>query len=138
MRMAQILTIRLDCLSYGGSDSGQSGAPIVYRSASEISGKRHEEFTEILLDKYKPDIEFTHWPIDFHMATRPPHCSPIVRGWPAGRDFRSTTWRQSWQPRRKTFLRPQWKLETSETQRRSQRLLHARVRAMPSAHDADR
>jgi N-acetylglucosamine malate deacetylase 1 len=70
MRMAEILKIRLDCLNYGGSNSGQSGAPIVYRSASEISGKRYKEFTEILLDKYKPDIVFTHWPIDFHMDHR--------------------------------------------------------------------
>jgi N-acetylglucosamine malate deacetylase 1 len=70
MRMAQILKIRLDCLNYGGSNSGQSGVPIVYRSASEISGPRYKEFTEILLDKYKPDIVFTHWPIDFHMDHR--------------------------------------------------------------------
>ena len=70
MRMAQILRIRLDCLNYGGSNSGQSGGPIVYRSASEISGQRYKEFTEILLDKYKPDIVFTHWPIDFHMDHR--------------------------------------------------------------------
>jgi N-acetylglucosamine malate deacetylase 1 len=70
MKMAQILKIRLDCLNYGGSNSGQSGGPIVYRSACEISGQRYKEFTEILLDKYKPDIVFTHWPIDFHMDHR--------------------------------------------------------------------
>jgi LmbE family N-acetylglucosaminyl deacetylase len=69
-RMAEILKIRLDCLSYGGSNSGQSGGPIIYRSASEISGQRYKEFTEILLDKYKPDIVFTHWPIDVHMDHR--------------------------------------------------------------------
>ncbi len=45
MRMAQILKIRLDCLNYGGSNSGQSGGPIVYRSACEISGQRYKEFT---------------------------------------------------------------------------------------------
>jgi LmbE family N-acetylglucosaminyl deacetylase len=70
MKMAQILKIRLDCLNYGGSNRGQSGVPIVYRSASEISGQRYKEFTEILLDKYKPDIVFTHWPIDFQMDHR--------------------------------------------------------------------
>ncbi len=70
MRMAQILKIRLDCLNYGGSNSGQNGGPIIYRSACEISGQRYKEFTEILLDKYRPDIVFTHWPIDFHMDHR--------------------------------------------------------------------
>jgi LmbE family N-acetylglucosaminyl deacetylase len=69
-RTAEILKIRLDCLSYSGSNSGQSGAPIVYRSACEISGQRYKQFTEILLDKYNPDIVFTHWPIDFHMDHR--------------------------------------------------------------------
>lgn len=70
IKMAQILKIRLDCLNYGGSNSGQNGAPIVYRSACEISGQRYRQFTEILLDKYRPDIVFTHWPIDFHMDHR--------------------------------------------------------------------
>ena len=41
-----------------------------YGTASEISGRRYKEFTELLLDKYKPDIVFTHWPIDFHMDHR--------------------------------------------------------------------
>lgn len=70
MKMAEILKIRLDCLNYGGSNSGQFRLPIVYGTASEISGQRYKEFTEILLDKYKPDIVFTHWPIDFHMDHR--------------------------------------------------------------------
>ncbi|HYM11704.1 MAG TPA: hypothetical protein VEU62_13295, partial [Bryobacterales bacterium] len=54
MKMAEILKIRLDCLNYGGSNSGQFRLPIVYGTASEISGQRYKEFTEILLDKYKP------------------------------------------------------------------------------------
>ena len=70
MRMAEILKIRLDCLNYGGSNSGQFTLPIVYGTASEVTGQRYKEFTEILLDKYKPDIVFTHWPIDFHMDHR--------------------------------------------------------------------
>ena len=75
MKMAKILKIRLECLNYSGSNSGQftNGQftpPIVYRSGSEITGQRYKEFTEILLDKYKPDIVFTHWPIDFHMDHR--------------------------------------------------------------------
>jgi LmbE family N-acetylglucosaminyl deacetylase len=41
-----------------------------FYEASEISGQRYKEFTEILLDKYKPDIGFTHWPIDLHMDHR--------------------------------------------------------------------
>jgi len=70
MKMAEILKIRLDCLNYNGSNSGQFKLPIVYGSGSEITGLRYQEFTEILLDKYKPDIVFTHWPIDFHMDHR--------------------------------------------------------------------
>jgi LmbE family N-acetylglucosaminyl deacetylase len=69
MRMAEILKIHLDCLNYAGSDSGQF-SPIVYRSGSEINGPRYKEFTEILLDKYNPDIVCTHWPIDFNMDHR--------------------------------------------------------------------
>ncbi|HLH36103.1 MAG TPA: PIG-L family deacetylase [Alloacidobacterium sp.] len=69
MRMAEILKIRLDCLDYDGSDSGQS-SPVVYRNGSEISGQRYKEFTELLLDKYKPDLVITHWPIDFNMDHR--------------------------------------------------------------------
>lgn len=69
MRMAEILKIRLDCLNYSGSDSGQ-WSPIVYRSGSEITGQRYKEFTEILLDNYRPDIVITHWPIDFNMDHR--------------------------------------------------------------------
>src|SRR5579862_3461052 len=64
MRMAEILKIRLDCLNYSGSNSGQFTRPIVYGSGSEITGQRYKQFTEILLDNYKPDIVFTHWPID--------------------------------------------------------------------------
>jgi LmbE family N-acetylglucosaminyl deacetylase len=70
MRMAEILKMRLDCLNYGGSNSGQFSLPIVYGTGSEISGQRYKEFTEVLLEKYKPDIVFTHWPIDFHMDHR--------------------------------------------------------------------
>src|ERR1700683_3938905 len=50
MRMAEILKIRLDCLDYSGSNSGQFRLPIVYGSGSEITGQRYKEFTEILLD----------------------------------------------------------------------------------------
>jgi LmbE family N-acetylglucosaminyl deacetylase len=70
MRMAEILKIRLDCLDYQGSNSGQFSVPITYGNGCELSGKRYKEFTEIMLDKYKPDIVFTHWPIDFHMDHR--------------------------------------------------------------------
>jgi LmbE family N-acetylglucosaminyl deacetylase len=70
MKMAKILKIRLDCLNYGGSNSGQFTLPVVYGTGSEITGQRYKEFTELLLDKYKPDIVFTHWPIDFHMDHR--------------------------------------------------------------------
>ena len=68
--MAEILKIRLDCLKYTGSNSGQFKLPIVYGTGSEINGQRYNEFTELLLDNYKPDIVFTHWPIDFHMDHR--------------------------------------------------------------------
>ncbi len=70
MKMAEILKIRLECLDYSGSNSGQFRLPIQYGTAAEITGKRYNEFTEILLDKYNPDIVFTHWPIDFHMDHR--------------------------------------------------------------------
>ena len=70
MKMAEILKIQLDCLNYSGSNMGQFSAPIVYGTASEITAQRYKEFTEILLDKYKPDIVFTHWPIDVHMDHR--------------------------------------------------------------------
>ena len=70
MKMAEILKIRLDCLKYGGSNSGQFTLPVVYGTGSEITGQRYKEFSEILLDKYKPDIVLTHWPIDFHMDHR--------------------------------------------------------------------
>lgn len=66
IRMAQILGIRLESLNYDGSNSGQFTLPIVYRNGCEVSGQRYMEFTEILLNQYKPDIVFTHWPIDFH------------------------------------------------------------------------
>lgn len=42
MSMAKILKIRLDCLNYDGSDSGQF-SPVVYRSGSEINGQRYKE-----------------------------------------------------------------------------------------------
>jgi len=70
MKFAEILKIRLDCLDYGGSNSGQFTVPIVYGAGCEVSGQRYKEFTEVLLDKYKPDIVFTHWPIDYHMDHR--------------------------------------------------------------------
>ena len=70
MRMAEILKIRLDCLNYGGSNSGQFSPSIVYGTGCEVSGQRYKDFTEVLLDKYKPDLVFTHWPIDFHMDHR--------------------------------------------------------------------
>lgn len=70
MHMAEILKIRLDCLNYGGSNSGQFSLPIVYGAGCEISGARYKEFTEIMLDKYRPDLVITHWPIDFHMDHR--------------------------------------------------------------------
>ena len=70
MKMAEILKIQLDCLNYSGSNMGQFSAPIVYGTASEITGHRYKEFTEILLEKYKPDIVFTHWPIDVHQDHR--------------------------------------------------------------------
>ena len=70
MKMAEILKIRLECLDYGGSNSGQFRLPIVYGTASEVTGQRYKEFTEILLDKYNPDLVITHWPIDFHMDHR--------------------------------------------------------------------
>jgi LmbE family N-acetylglucosaminyl deacetylase len=66
IRMAQILGIRLVSLNYDGSNSGQFTLPIVYRDGCEINGQRYMEFNEILLDQYKPDIVFTHWPIDLH------------------------------------------------------------------------
>ena len=70
MRMAEILKIRLECLDYAGSNSGQFSPSIVYATGCEVSGQRYKEFTELLLDKYKPDLVFTHWPIDFHMDHR--------------------------------------------------------------------
>jgi N-acetylglucosamine malate deacetylase 1 len=66
IRAAEILKIRLECLNYGGGNMEQ----FRYGTACEISGQRHKEFTELLLDKYKPDIVFTHWPIDVHMDHR--------------------------------------------------------------------
>ncbi len=70
MRMAEILKIRLECLDYVGSNSGQFSPSVGYATGCEVSGQRYKEFTEILLDKYKPDLVFTHWPIDFHMDHR--------------------------------------------------------------------
>jgi N-acetylglucosamine malate deacetylase 1 len=69
IKSAAILDVRLVCLNYSGSDSGGDGKAIVYRTGSEVTGERYQEFTAVLLD-YKPDIVFTHWPIDFHMDHR--------------------------------------------------------------------
>jgi N-acetylglucosamine malate deacetylase 1 len=66
MRAAEILKIRLECLNYSGGNMEQ----FRYGTACEISGQRYKEFTELLLDKYTPDIVFTHWPIDGHMDHR--------------------------------------------------------------------
>ena len=66
IKAAEVLKIRLDCLDYTGGNMEQ----FRYGTACEISGQRYKEFTELLLDKYKPDIVFTHWPIDFHMDHR--------------------------------------------------------------------
>jgi N-acetylglucosamine malate deacetylase 1 len=63
---AEILKIRLECLNYTGGNMGQ----FRYGTACEVSGKRYAEFTELLLDKYRPDLVFTHWPIDVHMDHR--------------------------------------------------------------------
>lgn len=69
IKSAEILGARLECLNYGGSDSGAGGEAIVYRSGSEVTGERYQEFTATLLD-YKPSLVITHWPIDFHMDHR--------------------------------------------------------------------
>jgi LmbE family N-acetylglucosaminyl deacetylase len=66
MRGAEILKIRLKCLNYSGGNMEQ----FRYGTACELNGQRYKEFTELLLDKYKPDIVFTHWPIDVHMDHR--------------------------------------------------------------------
>ncbi len=66
LKAADILKIRLECLDYSGGNMEQ----FRYGTACEISGQRYKEFTELLLDKYKPDIVFTHWPIDVHMDHR--------------------------------------------------------------------
>jgi LmbE family N-acetylglucosaminyl deacetylase len=65
-KAADILKIRLDCLNYSGGNMEQ----FRYGTACEISGQRYKDFTELLLEKYKPDIVFTHWPIDVHMDHR--------------------------------------------------------------------
>lgn len=65
-RAADILKVRLDCLNYSGGNMEQ----FRYGTACELSGQRYQEFTELLLDKYRPDIVFTHWPIDVHMDHR--------------------------------------------------------------------
>lgn len=59
-KMAQNLKIRLDCLDFSGSNCGRFKLPITYGTGSEINSQRYKEFTELLLDKYKPDIVFTH------------------------------------------------------------------------------
>src|SRR2546429_477739 len=70
LRQAPALAGTAAALLPHGTDSGQVKPPIVYGSGYEITGQRYKEFTEILLDKYKPDIVFTHWPIDFPMDHR--------------------------------------------------------------------
>jgi N-acetylglucosamine malate deacetylase 1 len=65
IKMSEILRIQLICLNYSGSNSGADGRPIVYGTGAEVTAQRYKEFTEALLD-HKPDIVFTHWPIDFH------------------------------------------------------------------------
>lgn len=65
-KAADILKIRLECLNYSGGNMEQ----FRYGTACEISGQRYQEFTELLLDQYKPDLVFTHWPIDVHMDHR--------------------------------------------------------------------
>ena len=66
IKAAEILKIRLECLNYSGGNMEQ----FRYGTACEISPQRYKEFTELLLDKHKPDIVFTHWPIDVHMDHR--------------------------------------------------------------------
>jgi LmbE family N-acetylglucosaminyl deacetylase len=83
MKAAEILNVRLECLNY----SGGSMHEFRYGTASEISGQRHKEFTEILLDKYKPDIVFTHWPIDFHMDHRAASLLTYVAWLSSGKKF---------------------------------------------------
>ena len=63
---ADILKVRLDCLNYSGGNMEQ----FRYGTACELSGQRYQEFTELLLDKYRPDIVFTHWPIDVTWIVR--------------------------------------------------------------------
>ncbi|MCW5982929.1 MAG: PIG-L family deacetylase [Bryobacteraceae bacterium] len=82
-RCADILGVRLDCLDYSGGNMGE----FRYGTACEISGQRHNEFNELLLDKYKPDIVFTHWPIDFHMDHRAASLLTYVAWLRSGKKF---------------------------------------------------
>jgi len=66
IKAAEILKIRLECLNYSGGNMEQ----FRYGTACEITPQRYKEFTELLLDKHKPDIVFTHWPIDVHLDHR--------------------------------------------------------------------
>lgn len=66
IRAAEILKVRLECLNYSGGNMEL----FRYGTACEINEQRYKEFTELLLDKYKPDIVITHWPIDVHMDHR--------------------------------------------------------------------
>src|SRR5215813_10572927 len=59
IRAADILKIRLECLNYTGGNMEQ----FRYGTACEVTAQRYQQFTELLLEKYKPDIVFTHWPI---------------------------------------------------------------------------
>ena len=66
IKAAEILKIRLDCLNYTGGNMEQ----FRYGTACGVAPQRYKEFTEFFLDMYKPDIVFTHWPIDVHMDHR--------------------------------------------------------------------
>ena len=50
-----------------------------YGTACRVTPQRYKEFTEFLLDMYKPDIVFTHWPIDVHMES--PGCVAAHTAW---------------------------------------------------------
>jgi LmbE family N-acetylglucosaminyl deacetylase len=52
-RAAEILRIRLECLSYSGGNMGQ----FRYGTACEISGERYNDFTGILLDKIDSPLD---------------------------------------------------------------------------------
>jgi len=68
---------------------------------TEVTMVRYQEFGDALLD-HKPDIVFTHWPIDTHPITGQLLCSPTTRGCVAERSFRCTSMRSNWVSRRRT------------------------------------